>query len=162
MPPVPEKGCCLASCQCCFPPPQPPGSPQAVAGKRGPSAPALQGGLIRLRPRSLRERQPSPQGRTGGEGRGTRRSGWYSGETLCPPGPQMPAEPAKAEGQTQACCPAPPGTYPRAPSLHQLPQLLCTIKPPDWVLSGQVPPSHRLEYHQVRYSGATEPLGWVP
>lgn len=148
-------------------------------GKRGAPAPApaLQGGLISPRPRWLHglvtpgscagSSSLLPEAGQAGRGGGLTAQPDTAGR-LCvsPPRPQMPAEPARAEGQTQPCCPAPPGTHPRAPSLHQLPPQLLgttepgTIKPPDWVPPDQVPPNHQpryhqLGYHQLRYHQAT-------
>lgn len=148
MPPVPEKGRDAAwpSASAASPPPPtllcqlphpPPGSPR----KKGTPSPCAPWGgdkpkaTLAAWPRYAQ--QPSPRGRTGGEG--------DSGETLPPPGPKCPQNP-------RAPTPEPP---------------LCPNCPSRWVPPNWVPSSHQIGYHQDRYhhatvSGTTKPLGDVP
>lgn len=190
MPPVPEKGRCSAICQRRFPPPLPaPRSPPALPGlPRGKGEPQPLCSREADEPKAAGAAASSPrQHRQGAEG-DSPLSLIQRGDSALP-SPECLQSWPEPKGVPS---PAPPGTHPRAPSLHQLPQLLGTaepgtIKPPDRVPPGQVPPSHQLGYHRLRYhrlgyyqvryhratglgttssgttgSGTTKPLGHVP
>lgn len=173
MPPSPGRDAAGPSASAVSPPStSPPSSPRAAAGEEGTPSPCAcaPGGLISPRPRSLlwpRYAQlPAPraavcsprQDARGGEG--DRPLSLMQGGHSAP----QALNPCRADqslGQTQPCCPAPPGTRPRAPSLYQLPQPLGTTElgttepparvPPGQVPLAQVPPSHWDKYHQFRH-----------
>lgn len=126
--PVPKKGYCSAVCQHRFPRLHQTLQPFSSSclgcwGDKGTPSPCAcaAGGLISPRPHSLRDLvTPGSlhRDRQGGEGDSLLS---LMEKRDSAPQPQVPAEPIRAMGQTQPCCPAPPGTSPRAPSLHQLP-----------------------------------------